>query len=483
MNAPRPPAGFPEVDDRPIVLVVAFGSDPKPLEIELEKNGLRVALADPDIAADAAEAIAPDLVVLANPSVAAEADSLIAKLGLNPRTGIAPVVLLGSRVKEAPLREFRHGLVSAIPGDLGKEQIAARIAEIVRELPERSGRCQGEVEEAALDQLVEVLSRELRSGILSVSSRDPARKGQSARIVLRAGRPISEPIESFVERVKPALAGGKSAVFAFEETSANRLDSIAPPAPEAVDERQLLRSRRVLVACANAARAHDLASALRSRGALVVAAGGAENELDRARALDPEVVIMSAGDMQGACSRLVEELRADLRLRWASLLMIPNKQLAPDGPEQQLVGLLAKKIARLGAADQDLRERSRSGRRFETRLEIVGPGRTLRALAESGRTLRLSVSHPRVSIDIDLGDGLVLGAEGHRKSEKQKSLTGTAALAALLALASGRLTVEERPSSELSELIAPVDLTLAMAASEVLPIRRSMVPHAPVERI
>jgi hypothetical protein len=239
----------------------------------------------------------------------------------------------------------------------------------------------------------------------------------------------------------------------------------------------------VLVACARAPRAHNLAAELRNRGVLVVLASGAEDELDRVRALDPEVVVISAEDLQGACSRLVEELRADLRLRWASLLVIPSEQLESDGTEQQLVGPLAEKVARLGAADHDLRERARSSRRFETRLELVGPGRSLRALAESGRTLRVSVSHPRVSIDIDLADGLILGAEGRRKSEKQKSLTGTAALAALLALASGRLTVEERAHSDLSELIAPVDLTLAMAASEVLPIRRSLLPRRLIEQV
>ncbi len=483
MNALRPPAGFSVVDDRPIVLVVTFGSDPTSLEIELERNGLHVVITDAGSAADTAEAIAPDLVVLADAGNAAVADALVEQLGLNPNTGTAPVVLLGDRAYDEPLRGFRHGLVSVLSDELGLEQVAARISEIVRDLPERPGTCHGEVEEATLDRLVEVLSRELRSGILSVCSRDPSGEAQSARIVLRAGRSISEPIDSFVERVKPTLAGGKGALYAFEETSASRLDSIAPPAPDASDERQLLRGRRALIVCAKAARAQSLASELRNRGALVVVASGAENELDRARALDPEVVVISAADLQGGFSRMVEELRADLRLRWASLLVIPSEQLAPEGAEQQLVGPLAEKIARLGAADQDLRERARSSRRFETRLEILGPGRTLRALAESGRTLRVSVSHPRVCIDIDLGDGLVLGAEGHRRAEKQKSLTGTAALAALLALASGRLTVEEMVSSELSELIAPVDLTLAMAASEVLPIKRSLVPRPLIERV
>jgi CheY-like chemotaxis protein len=483
MDAPRPPAGFTVVDERPIVLLVAAGSGPGLLENELERNGLRVVLADAGSAAERAEQIAPDLVVLAGAGSPDQSDALIERLQLNPRTGIVPIVLLGSAGQSEPLCGFRHGVVSVIPRDLGTERIALRIAGIARELPERPGTCRGEVEEATLDQLVEVLSKELRSGILSVRGRDAEGEGQSARIVLRSGKPISEPMDSFVERVKPALAGNRRASFEFEETAAGRLDSIAPPAPDEGDERQMLRGRRVLVACSKAERAQSLAAQLRDHGALVVAACGADSELDRARALDPEVVVISAADMEGSCSRLVEELRADLRLRWASLLVIPQEQLGPEGAEQELVAPLAGKIALLAAADQDLRQRARLSSRFETRLEIVGPGRTLRALAESGKTLRLSVIHPRVSIDVDLGDGLVLGAAGQRKSDREKSLTGTAALAALLALASGRVRVEERTSSDLSELIAPVDLTLAMAASEVLPIKRSLIPKPMIERV
>jgi len=43
--------------------------------------------------------------------------------------------------------------------------------------------------------------------------------------------------------------------------------------------------------------------------------------------------------------------------------------------------------------------------------------------------------------------------------------------------------VEERARSELSELIAPVDLTLAMAAAEVLPIKPSNPPRPVTEKV
>jgi hypothetical protein len=252
--------------------------------------------------------------------------------------------------------------------------LASRIAGIARELPERPGACRGEVQEATLDQLVDVLARELRSGILSVSSQGPEGGSKSARIVLRSGRSISEPIDCFVERVKPAIAASERASYAFEETAAGRLDSIAPPASvQGDDERQLLQGRRVLVSCSRAARAQSLAAQLRDRGALVVVACGAENELDRARALDPEVAVISAADIQGPCSRLVEELRADLRLRWSSLLVIPDELPGSRVEEPDLIGPLAARIARLASADRDLRERARSTSRFETRLEIIGP--------------------------------------------------------------------------------------------------------------
>ncbi len=473
-------------NDIPVVLIVGRGPLSEQLETELKNHKLDAETAECEVVVEAVVAAAPDLVVLIGDAARNDGKKILQQLADNPAGAVVPIVVLSESRSKDPSKAFRHGVVSTIVSDTPVDEIAQRIAALVNELPERPGECTGAVEEATLDELVGLLTNELRSGVLSVKSQNDKRDEQGARIVLRAGHSVSEEVDSFVERVKPLIADQKGVSYAFQESSSGRVDSVAPPG-EIPQQRDAtgsfsLERRRILVVDSDRTRADRLAKALREHKALVVSVCGTDVDLERARSLDPEVVIVDSCDIDGACSQVIETLQQDIRMRWASVLVSSKEQVWPSDQEQPNIAPLANKIAQLNKPDEQLKKRAQSNGSFDTRLEIVGPSRMLRVLADTGKTLRVSVKHPRAAIDIELGDDIVLGAKGILKEDASRAVSGTTALAAFMALASGRVRVSEVAAPELSDLVSPVDLMLSMAAEEASPIALSIPPQPLISR-
>src|SRR4029453_5349363 len=104
----------------------------------------------------------------------------------------------------------------------------------------------------------------------------------------------------------------------------------------------------------------------------------------------------------------VRSLQQDAHLRWASVLVVPWKELegfrlaAPD------IRKLGGQIAKLRGPEQKLLERAEAETAFETRLELTGPSRALRALCATKRTLHLTVRSPKATLEIDLAEGLIV---------------------------------------------------------------------------
>jgi hypothetical protein len=467
--------------NNPIVLVVGNDSLNDQIRSELEKQGLDAETSGSDVVVDAVIAAAPDLVILTGDAARHDGKEVIRKLSDNPAGAVVPIVVLTDMTSKDSSKAFRHGVVCTIARDTSVKDIAEQVASIVKELPERPGECKGVVEEATLDELVGLLTNELRSGVLSVKGKGEKRHERGARIVLRAGHPVTEEVMSFVERVKPILAENKGSSYEFQENSSSRVDSIAPPSMVSSHEDEQattsLNGRRILVVDSERRRADALAKAFRDRQALAVAVCGTEVDIERACGLDPEVVIVDSSDIDGECARLIETLQKDLRMRWASVLVSSRDQVWPENSDQPCIDPLTKKIAQLNKPDDQLRKRALSNKSFDTRLEIIGPSRTLRVLAATGKTFHISVKHPRATIDIDVGNDLILGAKGFLKEADSLSVSGTTALAAFIALASGRVHVEETTAAELTDLMSPIDLMIAMAGNEAPPFRPSIPPQ------
>ncbi|HEY8432313.1 MAG TPA: hypothetical protein VIL20_28265, partial [Sandaracinaceae bacterium] len=462
--------------DRPTVLLVGSGERMKDaLGVALERHHLMVESVGTENAMQAAFAAAPDLLVLIGDAARDGGRAVLARLAESPVTATVPVVLLTDEAGlDRRLSAFKHGVVAVVPRTASADGMARRIAEIARELPERSGEATGELGEATVDELVELFSQQLRTGILSVTS--GAHDGASAQIVLRAGRPVTEAIEELVERLRPLVASGHPGPlrYEFHESTSARLTLLEGDESEPEDA-ALLRGRRILLVEQNPARADVLVQELRARGALVVVADGEGAGLERARTLDPEVVILDGSGVHGWALTTLRALRRDPRLRWASLLVVSAAELWPGRASAPDLARLAASIKPLVRADRELAERAQRESAFDTRLEVIGPSRTLRALTQTGLGLRVSASHPRARVEVDLAEGLVAGARAIGPNGKQIA-EGPAALAALLAIASGRVRVERKDAPASANVMAPLDDALAAAAAERAPIRPSVPP-------
>ncbi|MGE0788590.1 MAG: tetratricopeptide repeat protein [Sandaracinaceae bacterium] len=463
--------------DRPTVLVIGGRERmQKALEVALERHDLMVESAATESIVEATFAAAPDLLLLLGDATQDGGTAALSRLAGHPTAALVPVVLLldEDHADAASLGAFRHGVVAAVKKTASADGMARRIAELAHELPERSGEVAGELGEATVDELVSLFSQQLRSGILSVSSGSP--EGPSTQVVIRAGRPVEEAIRELVGRLKPLVRTQQGPLhYEFHESPDARL-SLFDELGEGGDA-DVLSGRRVLVIEQNPARADQLVQELRNRGALVAVADGDGKGLERARAHDPDIVILDGSGVESWAMPALRQLRRDPRLRWASLLVVDASELWTDPLRPPNLERVERSVAALMKPDRDLTERVSSDKKtFETRLELVGPGRLLRALAATSKGLKVTTRHPRVRVEIDLAEGLVAGATAKNARGDEQIGEGPAALAAWLGLGSGRVRVERKDAPSTANVMAPVDDALAAAHRERSPIRPSLPP-------
>src|SRR6185503_9649249 len=70
--------------------------------------------------------------------------------------------------------------------------------------------------------------------------------------------------------------------------------------------------------------------------------------------------------------------------------------------------------------------------------------------------LRITVSHPRARIEVDVADGLIAGARAMAPGGTAQIGEGPAAIAALLGLGSGRVRVERREAPSTANVMPPI---------------------------
>ena len=466
------------------VLLVAEGERLAPaLRERLLKHGLNVHDCARTAVADTAFVVAPDLVVLAGLAAADGGLDVLAVLAARPGTAGLPVVLIGDPAQIGERNSnFRHGVVAVIEHTASADELARRIAEVAHELPERTGEATGAVDAGGVQALVELLAESLRTGILSVTGPD----GVTARVVLRADRPASEVIAQIVERLRP-LADARSGVrYEFHESPTGKLGALDLGGDDDSAALADLPRSRLLLIEQNPARADLLAQGLRAHGARVAVADGLGRGLELARELTPDVVVVDGSAVDGWALEALRKIRRDPALRWASLLLVEASRLWRDERRPD-VAMLAASIESLMRADRELVRRLLVEPEVGTRLEVLGPVRTLRALAETKIGLRIRVQHPRVIVEVDLSDGIIVGASARLPNAQSMAAEGPAALATLLALSSGRVQVERAEAPRSANIMSPVDDAIAAAAEErpVVPGSQpppSLVPPVPRPR-
>jgi len=360
------------------------------------------------------------------------------------------------------------------------DAIAEQIARLAREIPER-GEALGQVGEATLAEFVSALGSELRSGILSVHA-GPDESQEPVRLVLGSGRPLAAFIDDFVTRVRRHVVHAEPLKYEFDDRAGGTVKLLDPTDLDFDPVRSNVKGLRVALADDDSARADSVAQELRSRGATVVVTdlNPSEARFARLRQVDPEVLIAGEAHLQGHGYALLRRMRKDTRLRWASLLVVRWEEIWSDTLSVPALDRLEGALATLAEADQSLIELGQIGEAFDTRLEITGPARLLRALVTTSRAVRMTVTNPRLIVSIDLSEGLVVGASAHSPHDPSTTYEGALALSGLLVLSSGKVQVDPVQQPAVTNVMSTIDVALNMADSEPAPIAPSIpMPHSP----
>jgi Flp pilus assembly protein TadD/DNA-binding response OmpR family regulator len=419
---------------------------------------------------------APDLVLLAGDAAREGGKEVLTRLSMSPLSSVTPVVILGDDTAlDTRLAAFRHGAAAVIPHSASVDAIAERIARLAREIPERGGAALGEIGEATLAELVTTLEHELRSGILSIHA--PGSEEEAVRLVLGAGRPLSDVIDDFVSRVRRHVVIAEPLQYEFDERAGGTIQLLGADEANFRSDAADVAGLRIVVADDDTARSDAVTQDLRKHGVTVVVTDLDPSDLRfaRIRQIDPAILIIGEKHAQGAGYELMRRMRKDTRLRWASLLVVRWEEVWTERSGVPAIERILGTLATLAEAERSARQRADAGIAFDTRLEIVGPARLLRALGEATRLNRVHVLNPRIAIEVDISDGLIIGARA-QKLDDGTELAGPVALSALLVLSSGRVHVEPVANPAVTNIMSTLDVALNMADQEPAPI----VPSLPI---
>lgn len=461
----------------PSILLV--GADPvlmPALGQALTRYGVQVETASVEKAVELAVVVAPDLIVLAGEAARSAPDGLLPRLSAAPVSSVIPVVLLSDDTTfDARLNAFRHGAGAVIPRSASVDAMAERIAQLAREMPERQGELLGEIGEATLAEFVSTLEQELRSGILSVKQ---GSEDEAVRLVFGSGRPLAAFVDEFVTRVRRHVVHAEPLRYEFDDRAGGTVAWLPAAENAANPARASIAKLRVLLADDDPARSDQVAQALRQSGALVSVTSltPSDQELHRLRTADPEVLLLGEQQLQGAGYALLQKLKRDTRLRWASLLVVRWEAVLGAEWNAQAIDRLKVPLAEFGEAERGLGDRAALGDAFDARIETCGPARTLRALSQNQRPLRVSVHNQRLQVTLDLAEGLIAGATANTEGRR---FEGAAALAALLVISSGRVHVEPALQPSTTTIMSPVETALGLAELEPAQIAPSMPAAAP----
>src|SRR5688500_6248529 len=190
--------------DRPTVLLVGDG-DPMDaaLRAALERHDAVVEAVSVAKAVEACVAVAPDLVLLVGDAAAEGGVRTLALLATHPATSVVPCALVSDEELEDRIRAFRHGAVAVVRRSASADEMARAVFDLAREMPDRPGEASGALGEATLEELLSIVQKELRAGILSVESE---KEGGPVRLVLGPGRPVADLLREFVDKLRPMIA-------------------------------------------------------------------------------------------------------------------------------------------------------------------------------------------------------------------------------------------------------------------------------------
>jgi CheY-like chemotaxis protein/predicted negative regulator of RcsB-dependent stress response len=458
-----------EVEHRPTVLMVGQGEPMQTaLGEALRRHGISVAGCATAELEQAVRVYAPDLVVLIGDAAVRGGASVVRRMAANRATDVLPVAVVSNdAVLKHEGQDFRTGAVAIVPRGAGADTIARRLAELAEEVPERTGLVTGVLTESNLQDVVDLVSNDMKTGILSIRSPQGALEGMP--VVVETERASAHNTELILDRLREAMDESESLEYEFHETSGGRLSTL-PMAMEPEDiDLTGLQGARVVILDSDEFRAEKLAQVLSARGVQIAAADFSTAVIPRIREVDPQVVVLDSVAVGGQGIEFVRAMRRDPQLRWASMLVVRwedfwRTSASDAGPD---LAQLASRILPMIDQDAEMARRVEEEVDFDTRLELIGPGRLVRALGSMPGVRHLSIVGHKRNIEIDIADNSIVGAYATLREGATQNIQGMRALLALWGLNSGRVSVREQDLPSVANIMMPIDEALGVVSHEL----------------
>ena len=434
----------------------------------LRRHGISVAGCATAELEQAVRVYAPDLVVLIGDAAVRGGASVVRRMAANRATDVLPVAVVSNdAVLKHQGQDFRTGAVAVVPRGAGADTIARRLAELAEEVPERPGLIAGEINEKNLQDVVDLVSNDMKTGILSI--RSPKGLIEGMPVVVETERASAHNTELILDRLREAMEDSEPLEYEFHETSGGRLSTL----PMATEPKDLdltgLSGARVVILDSDELRAEKLAHVLSERGVQIAAADFSTAVIPRIREVDPQVVVLDAGAVGGQGLEFVRAIRKDPQLRWASMLVVRWEDFWPASASDAAPDLaqLAGRILPMIDQDGEMARRVEEEVDFDTRLELIGPGRLIRALGSMPGVRHLSIGGHKRNIEIDIADNSVVGAYATLREGTTQNLQGMSALLALWGLNSARVSVREQDLPSVANIMMPIDEALGVVSHQL----------------
>ncbi|NNE17133.1 MAG: hypothetical protein HKN10_01530, partial [Myxococcales bacterium] len=460
---------MPDQEHRPTVLMVGQGEPMQTaLGEALRRHGISVAASATAELEQAVRVYAPDMVVLIGDAAIRGGENVVRRMAENRATDVLPVAVVSNdAVLKDEARDFRSGAVAVVPRGAGADSIARQLVDLADEVPRRPGFVVRALDESNLQELLDLVRDETKTGILSVRSSNGVLDGMP--LVIEPERSSEQQTERILDRLHEAVASNETLEYEYHETTGGRLSTLPSAAPRQNVDLKALYGSRVVVLDSNELRAEKLATVLSSRGVQIAAADFSTAVIPRIREVDPQVVVLDSSAVGGQGVDFVRAMRKDPQLRWASMLVVRWEDFWPTSESDAEPDLPQLASRLLPMIDQDAEQARRAEREvdFDTRLELIGPGRLLRALGSVPGVRRVSISGSGRSIDVDIADNSILGAYATLDEGTKQTLQGIPALLALWGLNAGRVSVREQDLPSVANVMMPVDEALGVVSHEL----------------
>ncbi len=460
---------MPDQEHRPTILMVGQGEPMQTaLGEALRRHGISVAASATAELEQAVRVYAPDMVVLIGDAAIRGGDSVVRRMAENRATDVLPIAVVSNdAVLKDEARDFRSGAVAVVPRGAGADNIARRLAELADEVPKRPGVVVGALNQGNLQELLDLVSDESKTGILSVRSPKGVLDGMP--VVVETERRSAHRTEQILDLLREAVAGETPLEYEFHETTGGRLSTLPVAAPSENVDLNRLRGARVVVLDSDQLRAEKLANVLLSRGVRIAAADFSTAVIPRIREVDPQVVVLDSSAVGGEGVDFVRAMRKDPQLRWASMLVVRWEDFWPTSETDAVPDLpqLASRLLPMIDQDAEQARRAEDEVDFDTRLELIGPGRLLRALGSVPGVRRVSVSGAQRNVDVDVADNSIVGAYATLHEGTKQTLQGIPALMALWGMNAGRVSVREQDLPSVANIMMPVDEALGVVSHQL----------------